>query len=75
MFVSTFTIDTVKKIRAFVACSTYLKTRVVAKQDNYVVDGKSIMGLFSLDLSRPISVEFENDEEYSLFRQAFDDYL
>ena len=28
----------------------------------YVVDAKSIMGIFSLDLSKPIKVEIHNDE-------------
>ena len=27
----------------------------------YVVDAKSIMGIFSLDLSKPIKVEVQND--------------
>jgi len=28
----------------------------------YVVDGKSIMGIFSLDLSKPIKVDVHTDE-------------
>ena len=28
----------------------------------YVVDAKSIMGIFSLDLSKPIKVEVHNDD-------------
>lgn len=28
----------------------------------YVVDAKSIMGIFSLDLSKPIKVEIRNDD-------------
>lgn len=28
----------------------------------YVVDGKSIMGIFSLDLSKPIKVEIHSDD-------------
>jgi phosphotransferase system HPr-like phosphotransfer protein len=27
----------------------------------YIVDAKSIMGIFSLDLSKPIKVEIQND--------------
>jgi phosphocarrier protein HPr len=33
----------------------------------YVVDAKSIMGIFSLDLSKPIKVEIQDDN--------FDDFL
>ena len=28
----------------------------------YIVDAKSIMGIFSLDLSKPIAVEVHNDD-------------
>lgn len=31
----------------------------------YIVDAKSIMGIFSLDLSKPIKVEIQNDDSDS----------
>lgn len=31
--------------------------------DRYIVDAKSIMGIFSLDLSKPISLKISNDTE------------
>lgn len=34
---------------------------VTVNSEKYIVDGKSIMGIFSLDLSNPISVKFETD--------------
>jgi phosphotransferase system HPr-like phosphotransfer protein len=35
----------------------------------YVVDAKSIMGIFSLDLSKPITVEIHNDDATDLLDQ------
>ncbi|HBP38897.1 MAG TPA: serine kinase [Clostridiales bacterium] len=32
----------------------------------YVVDAKSIMGIFSLDLTKPITVEIQNDDSADL---------
>lgn len=29
------------------------------KSDKYIVDGKSLLGLFSLDLSKPITLEYD----------------
>lgn len=29
------------------------------KSDKYIVDGKSLLGLFSLDLSKPIILEYD----------------
>lgn len=31
------------------------------KSDKYVVDAKSILGIFSLDLSKPLTVEIHSD--------------
>jgi hypothetical protein len=38
----------------------------VLKSGRYVVDAKSILGIFSLDLSRPVELEVE-DGDYALF--------
>ena len=35
----------------------------------YVVDAKSIMGIFSLDLSKPIKVEIHNEDCEDLFSE------
>lgn len=35
---------------------------VKVKHDTYVVDGKSILGMFSLDLSNPVDVIFESKD-------------
>lgn len=32
------------------------------KSDKYVVDAKSILGIFSLDLSKPLTVEIYSDD-------------
>lgn len=34
------------------------------RSDRYVVDAKSILGIFSLDLSKPINVEIHADDVY-----------
>jgi len=36
----------------------------------YVVDAKSIMGIFSLDLSKPIKVEVHNDNCEEFLREV-----
>ena len=49
-------LDNVNKVKDFVdICSKSSKT-IDAKSDRYTVDGKSIMGMFSLDLSQPIDI-------------------
>ena len=35
----------------------------------YIVDAKSIMGIFSLDLSKPIKVEVHNDDSDDFIKE------
>ena len=37
--------------------------------DRYVVDAKSILGIFSLDLSKPINVEIHSDDCEELIKE------
>ena len=39
------------------------------KGDKYVVDAKSILGIYSLDLSKPITVEIHNDKCEALLKE------
>ena len=51
-------IETVKK---FVAFANQYDFPVVLFSDNYTINGKSIMGIFGLDLSRPLQIEVSED--------------
>lgn len=58
-------LDTVTDVREFVntACNCPYGTSVVLKRDDYTwVDGKSIMGLFSLNLSEPVIMAILSNE-------------
>ena len=54
-------IDAIDKVKEF--CNLCLKCaeEVSVYSGRYIVSGKSIMGLFSLDLSKPVEVEFYGD--------------
>ena len=53
----TIRLDTVDKVKTFTARATMYPGDLMARNTRYVVDGKSIMGLFSLDLSQNIIIE------------------
>jgi phosphocarrier protein HPr len=53
-------LDTFDKIRKFVDLTGQLEYDLDLISGRYVVDGKSIMGIFSLDLSKPIEVNVYN---------------
>ena len=39
------------------------------RSDRYIVDAKSILGIFSLDLSQPINVEIHSDNCEDLLKE------
>ena len=54
-------LNTIKDVQDFVKIAiNKCNNNIYAKQNNYVVDAKSIMGLFSLDLLRSFIIEGEN---------------
>jgi phosphotransferase system HPr-like phosphotransfer protein len=57
-------LDTFEKIKRFINITGSLDYDIDLISGRYVVDGKSIMGIFSLDLSKPIDVVI-NDDKYS----------
>ena len=58
----------VNKTAAFVGDVTLTSGR-------YVVDGKSIMGIFSLDLSKPVDVEVTPAEKEAEFKASVENFL
>ena len=56
------TLKSIQDVRNFVNEVTLLDYDVDLEQGRYVVDAKSIMGIFSLNLSKPIKVEVHSDD-------------
>ncbi len=54
-------LDSIDKVKSFVNIITKYDTDFDLISGRYVIDAKSIMGIFSLDLSRPIDLAIHND--------------
>ncbi len=52
------TLNTIEKVTDFVTVMSKLEDDVNLVSGRFVVDAKSILGILSLDLSKPIKVEF-----------------
>ncbi len=64
------TLGSVPDVRRFVDAATRYSCEIDVRSGRYLVDAKSIMGLFSLELQRPIQVEFHgSDEDGAAFAQ------
>lgn len=62
-------LNMISDLKAFVNMTSNLSVSVILKSGQYAVDGKSIMGIFSLDLTKPVECIIETDdvEVISLF--------
>ena len=56
-------LDTVELVKDFVTLASRIDGDIVIKSDRWIINGKSIMGIFSLDLSKDLDCEIEASEE------------
>ena len=62
----TIKLSTISDVRDFVAIVTTYPNDIDLSSDRYVVDAKSIMGIFSLDLLKPITLTAHGEGTDSL---------
>lgn len=63
MIKKTILLDDVRKVSNFVNETFKFKGDIIVKHDKYIVNGRSLLGLMSLDLSKPLTCEIEAREE------------
>ena len=68
------TLRSISDIRNFVNAVTLLDYEVDLRQGRYLVDAKSIMGIFALDTLSPITVIAHSDDADELFN-AIDAFI
>lgn len=59
-------LDSINSVKNFVNIVNKYDFEVDLTSGRYVVDAKSIMGIFSLDLSKPIKVDIYGDDPAAL---------
>ena len=57
----TISLELTQRVKEFVNITQSYDYEILLKSGKYVVDAKSILGIFSLDLSQPLTVEIYND--------------
>ena len=51
-----------QKVKEFVNITQNYSYEILLKSGRYVVDAKSILGIYSLDLANPVTVEVYSDD-------------
>ncbi len=75
MITTRILLATIENVKRFVNTVSRYDCDVDLISGKYQVDGKSIMGIFSLDLSQPITMQVEDDEQAGTLLAEIDDLL
>ena len=65
---TTVMLDSISAVKKFVNIVTAYDFEVDLASGRYAVDAKSIMGIFSLDLSKPIQLTAHTDDADKFFK-------
>ena len=68
-------LGTIERVKDFVNAVTRLDCDVDIVSGRYVIDAKSIMGIFSLDLSKPIDLNIHADDNVDEIMTMLKPYL
>ena len=61
MHTITIRLNSIDKVKEFVRVITNFDNDFDVRSGRYTVDGKSILGIFSLDLARPLELDIYGD--------------
>lgn len=65
-------LETINDVKKFVNCVSLCDYDVDLVSGRYAIDAKSIMGIFSLDLSKPIELRAHTDDSRDFMDQIAD---
>ena len=68
-------LDSIDKVKGFVNDISRFNTDFDLISGRYVIDAKSIMGIFSLDLSKPIELTLHESDEIDEILKALQPYV
>ena len=68
-------LNSIDKVKAFVNDITKFDNDFDLVSGRYVIDAKSIMGIFSLDLSKPIDLSIHAEENLNEIREILKPYM
>jgi len=71
-------LNSIDKVKKFVRMMSEIEDNIDLVSGRYIVDAKSLLGIFSLDLSKPIKLEFngtKNEENIKEILHEFETKL
>lgn len=69
MYTTSIRLSSIEAVKKFVTLTNSYDFPINLTTDKYKIDAKSIMGVFSLDLSQPVEIEVDNDSASDFIQQ------
>ncbi len=63
MYSKMLNLSSIETVKKFVNLANHYEFPISVLSEKYKVDAKSIMGIFSLDLTKPVEMQIEEDIE------------
>ena len=73
----TIFLNTLDRVKKFGDIASKFDSDIDVIRNKYIVDGKSILGIFTLDLRQPVDVEIhsDNEEEIRTFNEVMEAFM
>ena len=68
-------LNSIEKVKSFVNAITRYDVDFDLVSGRYVIDAKSIMGIFSLDLSKPIDLNIHSESDLDTILETLKPYM
>lgn len=68
-------LNSIDKVKSFVNDITKFDAEFDLVSGRYVIDAKSIMGIFSLDISKPITLNIHTESDITEILEALKPYI
>lgn len=68
-------LDSIDKVKRFVNTIATFNGDFDLSSDRYIVDAKSIMGIFSLDLGKVLRLDVHDESELSSVSEKLNDFI
>ena len=69
------TLNSIEKVKQFVNTINTYDSEFDLSSGRYIIDAKSIMGIFSLDLSAPLRLDIYNDDYEEDVKNALKEFI
>lgn len=68
-------LSSIDDVKNFVSTASQFVTDIDVVGGRYIIDAKSILGLFSLDLTKPLVLQVHNDDEAPAVEEAVSEWV